>query len=166
MAHAIGTRLQLGYAGSITRSSDVVIQNRISAGAIPFGAPVHLNPDNTVALFGAGATNARFAGFAVRVVKQQQAIFEALGSYRKDELTDFLVRGSIAVPFKGVGTPTAGGVVFIRTALNPSFPDAAVGDVEAGADGANTVQLSNAHFTTGVTDSSGVIEVTVNERRI
>jgi len=165
-AQAIGIRLQLGYAGSITRSSDVVIQNRISAGELSFGAPVFLNPDNTVQLFGAGADNARFLGFAVRIVKQQQATFESVGGYRAGELTDVLVRGSLAVPFKGTGTPTAGGTVYIRTTLNPAFPDAAIGDVEAVADGTNTVALTNASFTTGITDSSGVIEATVNERRI
>ena len=165
-AQAIGIRLQLGYAGSITRSSDAIVQNRISASDLPFGAPVFLNPDNTVQLFGAGGADARFMGFAVRIVKQQQAIFETVGGYVAGELTDVLVRGSLAVPFKGQGTPTAGGSVYVRTALNAAIPDAAIGDVEAVADGANTVLISNASFTTGLVDGSGVIEVTVRERRI
>ena len=165
-AGVIGKRLTLGFPGSPTRSSDIVIVNRVSAGEIPFGSPVFLNPDNTVVLFGAGAADARFLGFAVRIVKQQQAIFESVGSYHAGELTDVLTRGSIAVPFKSAGTPTAGGTVYVRVAANAPFPDAQIGDVEAAADGVNTVELSGVRFTTGETDTSGVIEVTVTERRV
>jgi len=162
----IGKRLQLGIAGSITRSSDIVVVNRVSKGNILFGTPVILNTDNTVSAFDATGTSANFLGIAVRIVKQQTDMFETVGSYHDEELTDILVRGSIAVPFKGQGTPTAGGAVFVRIATNATLLDAQIGDIEAVADGTNTVQLTNARFTTGTTDSSGVIEVTVTERRI
>ena len=162
----IGTRLKLGYAGSITQSSDVVVQNRVCAGEIPFGAPVSIMPDDRFMFFGPEVEVDRFVGFAVRIVKQQQAIIESEGFYRDGELTDVLTRGSIAVIFKGTGAPTAGGAVYIRRSLNPAFPNAAIGDVEAAADGANNVLLPNVRFATGITDGSGVIEVTVTERRM
>ena len=164
-AQAIGKRLILGFAGSPTRSSDIVNINRVSTNEIPFGGAVMLNGDNTVSAFGATGTTANFLGIAVRIVKQQQAIFETVGSYRAGELTDVLVRGSIAVPFNGAGTPTAGGVVFVRTALNAAMPNARIGDIEAVADGTNTVPLTNARFTTGIVDNS-LVEITVTERRI
>ena len=164
---AIGIKLNLGYPGSVTRSGggDPVIASRVSAGEIPFGAPVYLNADNSVVLFGAGSTAARFMGFAVRIVKQPQSVFETVGGYRDGELSDVLTRGAVCVAFNGVGTPTAGGSVYVRTALNSTFPNSQIGDVEAAADGTNTVLLTNATFTTGeVVD--GVVEVTVNERRV
>jgi len=162
----IGKRLQQGYPGSPTRSSDIVVLNRVCVGELPFGAPVFLNPDNTVKQFGSDGADARFMGFAVRIVKEQQSIFETVGGYRDGELADVLTRGSISVPFKGTGTPTAGGSVYIRIAANASLPSAEIGDVEAAADGTNTVLISNARFTTGQTDDHGIIEVTVTERRV
>ena len=165
MSQAIGIRLKLGYAGSMTRSSDFIVQNRINSEAMPFGSGVMINPDNTVSAFGANGDENRFLGFAVRIVKQQQAIFENTGAYHKGELTDVMVRGSMAVPFRGTGTPTAAGAVFIRTARNPAFPNAQIGDVEAAPDGANTVRIPRASFATGIVEG-GLVEVTVTERRI
>jgi len=164
-AGVVGIRLQLGYPGSLTRSSDAVIQNRVASGVIPFGGGVLINPDNTVSAFGDGGGDARFIGFAVRIVKQQMAVLESVGSYRDTELTDILTRGSIAVSFRGTGTPTAAGSLYIRTALNAAFLNAQIGDVEAVADGTNNVLISNARFTTGIVQD-GLVEVTVTERRI
>jgi len=162
----IGTALNLGYPGSVSRSSDGTIVNRISAGDIPFGAAVVLNANNTVAPFGATSTDANFIGIAVRIVKQQTDVYAPMGGYKNMEPTDVFVRGDIPVAFKGVGTPTAGGAVFIRVAENPAIPNASIGDFEAQADGTNTVQINNLRFTTGRTDSSGVVEITVLTRRI
>jgi hypothetical protein len=163
----IGKALQLGYPGSISRSSDFVNVNRPAAGDIPFGAVTVLNPDNTVAAFGASNTANDFLGIAVRVVKQQTDIFSVMGSYHANDAADNCVRGNIAVPFKNAGTPTAGGAVYVRVAEDAAFPGALVGDIEAVADGTNNILLPNLRFTTGMTDAvSGVVEVTVLERRI
>ena len=162
----IGTAMQLGYPGSDSRSSDSVKVNRISGGDIPFGAAVVLNSDNSVAAFGATNTDANFLGIAVRTVKQQTDVFEPAGGYKNGDPTDVMVRGSVIVAFKGQGTPTAGGNVFIRIAANALLPTAAIGDIEAQADGTNTLQLTNLRFTTGRTDASGVVEISVLTRRI
>jgi len=165
-ASVIGKSLQLGYPGSDTRSSDQIKVNRLATGNIVFGVPVVLNGDNTVSTFGASNTAAQFLGIASRIVKQQTDIFNPMGGYRDKDPADVLVRGSVAVVFKGQGTPTAGGAVYIRIAANALIPEAAIGDIEAQADGTNTLLLDNLRFTTGQTDASGVIEVTVLERRI
>ena len=162
MSQAIGKRLQLGYAGSLTRSGDAIVVNRVSAGTVPFGGGLFITPDNRLAPTGAEPS---FVGFAKRIVKQQQSIHEAAGSYNEGELMDVLVRGSIAVPWGGAGTPTAGGSLYIRTAPNASMPNAKIGDVEAAADGTNTILIGNARFTTGIVEY-GLVEVTVTERRI
>jgi hypothetical protein len=157
--------MRMGYAGSMTRSSDAVVVNRVNVGGLVFGAAVQLNPDNTVSALNESSTDERFLGFAVRIVKQQQDIHETLGNYRDGELTDVMVRGSMAVHFRGAGAPTAGGAVYIRTALNPALPGAQVGDVESAPDGANSIQVTNARFTTG-SASDGLVEVTITERSV
>jgi hypothetical protein len=162
----IGKALNMGYPGTPSRSSDNVIVNRISEGKIVFGAAVALNPDNTVSAFGTDNTEDQFVGIARRVVKQQTDVWEPAGAYLDKEAADILTRGDIIVRFKNVGVPTAGGAVYIRVEENPLLPDAEIGDIEAEADGTNTLLLNNVRFTTGRTDETGVIEITVLTRRI
>ena len=162
----VGIALDLGYPGSISRSSDNVIVNRISAGVIPFGVAVARNPDNTVVAFGETHADADFIGIAGRIVKQQTDIFSPMGGYKSMEPVDIIARGDVPVAFNGTGTPVAGGAVYIRVAENTAFPNAAIGDFEAQADGANTILLENVRFTTGRTDANGVVEITVLTRRI
>lgn len=162
----IGKSLNMGYPGSDSHSSDTVKINRFSKGKIPFGAAVALNGDNTVSAFGADNTQEQFLGIAVREVKQQTDIYQPAGAYNNNEPTDVLVRGSVIVAFNGVGKPTAGGKVYIRIAKNSSIQGAEIGDIEAEADGDNTLLLPNIRFTTGRTDASEVVEVTVLERQI
>ena len=168
-AQVVGKRLPLGSAGTVTQGSDTLVTNRISNDIIPFGSAVALNGDNTVAAFGATNIASNFVGFAVRIVKQQQAVFETVGAYSNGELADVLTRGVIAVNFKGQGTPQAGSPVFLRIAENELLPNAMIGDVEAQADvvgeDTNTIQITNAVFRTGIV-TDGVVEVTVTERRV
>ena len=137
----IGKSLNLGYPGTLSHSSDNIVVNRTSAGDIPFGAAVVLNPENTVAAFGAADTADNFLGIAVRIVKQQTSVFEVMGSYHEYDAADICVRGSVIVTFNGAGIPTAGGPVYIRRLLNPAYPGSAVGDIEAAADGANNILI-------------------------
>ncbi len=160
----IGTSLNLGYPGSFSRMSDCVISNRTAKDKIPFGAPVVLNDDNTYSLFATGNTADDFVGVAVREVKQQTDFYEVSGIYNKGEPTDVLLRGSVTVEIKN-GTPKAQGIVYIRTALNSSYPNSEIGDFEAAADGINTVELKNVKFTTGQIDGNGVAEITILTRQ-
>ncbi len=240
--------LNKGFVGGLTRDRDAIIHNRAvqttDASSIPFGAPVSLNPNNTVSLWGAVATTlttalalsatttldvvaltqsapaganvvltsgvntqtavladaaavgatvltvvsftptyaypigsaanientvGQFLGIALREVKSAEtysitAPTTPLGShYYPGDPCDVLERGTVAVVCQ-LGTPTAGGTVYLRVALNGTYPSAVVGGFEAEADGANNVVLTNAKWTTGLVDANNVAEVTLLNR--
>lgn len=160
---AIGKKLNYGYVGSISRSIDAVTTNKLSKGAIPFGAPVVLNSDNTYSVFGATNTAADFVGIAVREVKQAIDYSTSASGYYDKERTDALNRGTICIKVNN-GAPTANGKVYIRIKENVAVPKGVVGGFEAVADGTNTVELSNVKFSTGNVDANSVAEVTILTR--
>lgn len=164
---AIGKSLNLGYPGNISRSSDAVISNRLVRSTdtdnINFGDPVVLNADNTVSTFGATGTAATFLGIAVREVKQNTDYFTSQGFYSPGQPCDVAERGTLTVTCN-VGTPTAGGAVYVRIAANAAFPNGVVGGFEATADGTNTIQLTNVKWKTGKLDANKVAEVTILTR--
>lgn len=159
----IGKQLNYGYVGSISRSIDAVVTNKLSKGKIPFGAPVVLNSDNTYSVFGETNTAADFVGIAVREVKQSTNYNSGTTEYEDKERTDVLSRGSICIKVN-LGTPTANGKVYIRISKNDANPDGIVGGFEAEADDTHTIELSNVRFTTGKLDSNKVAEVTILSR--
>lgn len=163
----VGKSLNLGYPGNVSRSADAIITARVvspdDAAAIPFGSPVVLNTDNTYSLFGASSTAATFAGVAVREVKQSTDYFSANGSYSPGQVCDVIERGSVTVVCN-VGTPTAGGKVYVRITANGSIPAGVVGGFEAAADSTNTVEITNARWKTGKIDANNVAEITILTR--
>ncbi|WNF07259.1 structural cement protein Gp24 [Brevibacillus borstelensis] len=163
----IGKSLNLGYPGNISRSADAIIDNRVvkptDTENINFGDPVVLNDDNTYSKFGATGTAATFGGIAVREVKQSTDYFSAQGFYAPGQPCDVATRGTLTVVCN-VGTPKAGGSVYIRTATNAAIPDGVIGGFEAAADGANTVEIPNLKWTTGKLDANKVAEVTILTR--
>jgi hypothetical protein len=169
----IGKLMNLGYAGSVSRSAEAIIDNRtvksvLNAGnetepSINFGDPVILNSDNTYSKFGATGTMAAFIGVAVREVKQATDYFATTGAYLPGQPADVLARGDITVVCN-VGTPTAGGKVYIRTVANGAIPTGVVGGFEAAADGTNSIEITNARWTTGNIDSNKVAEITLLSR--
>lgn len=188
----IGTSLNFGFPGTFSRNGDCVITPRQvkstdSAGP-KFGAAVVLIQDalngkwSDAAVFIAAAgtvvmtqgTNGAFAGFAVREVKTltsfntSQPITPLLQGYAPGDIADVLERGSISIVLKNpqatVNGYVAGGKVYLRIALNGSFPSAAVGDLEVSADGGNTLQLTNVYQQSGLNDANNVSEVTVMSR--
>jgi len=164
----IGKALNFGYAGNVSRSHDAIITNRIvkpsDSVSINFGDAVVLNGDNTFSKFGAAGTAAAFAGIAVREVKQSTVFGSNVGgSYAPAEPCDVLVRGTATVVCN-VGTPTAGGDVHVRIAANGAIPAGVIGGFEAAADGANTIKLTGAKWTTGKLDANRVAEVTLTQR--
>jgi hypothetical protein len=78
---------------------------------------------------------------------------------------DGLVQGTINVSCNN-GTPTAGGNVYIRVALNGAIPAGVIGDLEAVADGANTVLLTNFKWKTGFKEIDNTAQVTILARTI
>ena len=149
------------------------------ANNIPFGGTVILIPDSTggtyqkvadfITLGGSFTTGAQFGGVAVREVKTNLAGYPytpGVGNvnyYAPGSMAEVILRGSVTVLIT-VGTPQAGNPVYIRIALNGAIPAGVVGDLEAAADGGNTVELTGVVFRTGVQDANGVTEITIQNR--
>ena len=108
-------------------------------------------------------TFAQFAGVAAREVKQSTDYFAAQGEYLPGQPCDVIERGSVTVTCN-VGTPVAGGAVYVRIAANAGIPTGVVGGFEAAADGTNTIQLTNVMWKTGKIDANKVAEVTILTR--
>lgn len=165
---AIGLSLGYGFAGNVSRTPDCIIAAKPvaeSSASIPFGCPVVLNTDNTYSSpASVGLSAANFAGLAVAEVKQGYAFppGNQVGTYESGQACDVLQRGVMSVK-NYHGTPTAGGTVYARTVLNPSFPSEPVGAIRADSDSAFTVALPNTYFTTGLVDSNSICEITITK---
>lgn len=162
----IGIKLNNGYAGTVSRTADCVIQNRIAKGAdIAFGQAVILNDDNTFSIVGADTTEVRIAGIAVREVIQANVFNpQSNPNYVANMPCDVLVRGQCTVKCKR-GTPKAGDPVYVRIKPNAAYQDSLVGDFEAVNDAGNVIAVSNIEWTTGILDANKVAEVTVKTRQ-
>jgi hypothetical protein len=172
-ATTIGTSLQQGFPGTVSRSGDNVIWGRqvqaTDVNGPAFGAPCVINANNTYSDVGAfiagGGTLSMpiLAGVAVREAKSFTNFLAQSGvlSYQPGDTADVLLRGECPVVV-GVGTPVAGGPVFIRVSANGA--NTLVGGYEAAADGAHTFTVTNAKFTTGVMDANGVAEIAILSR--
>lgn len=178
------TGLNLGFPGKISRLGDRVIASRpvlsTTANPIAFGSGCVIIPTagggdtvQSIADFIAGGgtfTAAKFAGVAISEVLTNPSFTSMLtpyapttGSYVQGQMAELLERGSIAVTIN-VGTPVSQAPVYVRVALNASIPAGVVGGFEAAADGANTVQLTNVVFRTGLIDSNNIAEITLQSR--
>lgn len=178
----VGKSLNLGFAGKISRNPLMKISARMvksildgngaeTLSAIPFGAAVVVNADNTYSLFGdsgsgvSAATYANFGGIAVSEVQQSMSYglgtnVSGNGSYLPNTPADVLQVGTTTVFCKD-GTPTANGLVYITTVAGGSI---AVGDFVCSTSptgGGTAVQVTNARWTTGKKDASGITEITL-----
>ena len=163
--YAIGKSMNYGFPGTYSRTPDDVIMARPvkdDSDAVPFGMAVVLNADNTYSLAGADATMANFAGVAVRIVKQTvQYMDQTQAAYQPGEMCSVLERGNVAVVCN-VGTPTAGGKVYLRISANAG--NTIVGGFEAQSDTTHTVEITNARWATGLKDSNNVAELCIMTR--
>lgn len=160
----IGTMMNFGYAGTQSRQADAIIQNRVADGNIPFGLAVKLTAQNKWKLVATGDTAAAVAGIAVREVIQANTYNpQSNPDYLSGDPCDVMTRGNVVVKCQR-GTPTAGGAVYVRITANATYANAVVGGFEAEADAANTVQVTNIEWTTGLVDSNGMAEVTIKTR--
>ena len=160
----IGIMMNAGYAGTQSRTADAIIQNRIADGAIAFGQAVVLTADNKWKLVGTGTTAVQVAGIAVREVVQANTFNpQSNPDYLDGTPCDVMVRGNCTVKCQR-GTPVSATAVYVRITKNDTYPDAVVGGFEATADGANTIQVDNIEWTTGVMDANNMTEVTVKTR--
>ncbi len=163
---AIGKTLDIGYAGTVSRSQDCIISNRAvnkESNEIVFGQAVVLEGDNTVRKIKTGDTADKFFGIAIREVKQTTDYISSSGSYLPSSPCEILERGTVVVKCNN-GTPKAGGKVYVRIDINESVQKGVVGEFEAVEDTDKTVELSNVVFTTGKVDTNGNVEITILTR--
>lgn len=160
----IGIMMNVGYAGTQSRTADAIIQNRIAEGTIAFGQAVALTDTNKWRLVKTGDTAAVVAGIAVREVVQANTFDpQSNPDYVANVPCDVMVRGNCTVKCQR-GTPASGTAVYVRITANNTYPNAVVGGFEAEADDANTIQVTNIEWTTGVMDANGNVEVTIKTR--
>lgn len=161
---AIGISMLSGYAGTQSRTADAIIQNRIAKSNISFGHAVVLTNDNKWDNVVEGTTAAQIAGIAVREVVQANTFDpQSNPDYMAETPCDVMVRGNCTVKCQR-GTPKSGDAVYVRVKANVTYHDAVVGGLEATADDANTVQVTNIEWTTGVMDANGMTEITIKTR--
>ena len=143
----IGKTMPNGFAGSYAQQPDMIIDTHPAGGtaAITFGTPLKYDGTKVVAM-GASDTAAKFVGIASREVKTTLTYLEqGVGQYAPGEPVSVFKRGVVNVICQK-GTPALGGAVYLRVTANTSFPNAVVGGLEAEADSANTVQLTNCQW--------------------
>lgn len=161
---AIGISMLSGYAGTQSRTADAIIQNRIAKSNISFGHAVVLTNDNKWDNVVEGTTAAQIAGIAVREVVQANTFDpQSNPDYMAETPCDVMVRGNCTVKCQR-GNPKSGDAVYVRVKANATYQDAVVGGLEATADDANTVQVTNIEWTTGVMDANGMAEITIKTR--
>lgn len=161
---AIGISMLSGYAGTQSRTADAIIQNRIAKSNISFGHAVVLTNDNKWDNVVEGTTVERIAGIAVREVVQANTFDpQSNPDYMAETPCDVMVRGNCTVKCQR-GTPKSGDAVYVRVKANATYKDAVVGGLEAIADAANTVRVTNIEWTTGVMDANGMTEITIKTR--
>lgn len=154
-------RMPFGVPGDVTRRDQAAIESHIF-GATPFtayGLPVKLSSGKVIPMGAGDATQVPF-GFLVRPFPTQGAnASDPLGTSVPPTSgeADVLRRGYIMVKCN-VGTPALNGTVYMRITANGG--NTIIGGIEATADGANTITLTNVVFN-GPADSSGNVELAV-----
>ena len=164
---AIGISMNYGFPGTYARTPDDIVTSRQlkeGSDAVPFGACLMANSDNTYSPVDSTFTADKFGGIALRVVKQAVSYEDQNQTgYNAGEMVSSINRGAVVVTCNS-GTPTAGGKVYVRIKANASVVGGVVGGFEAAADGENTVELTNLQWTNGYVDANGVAEVTILNR--
>ncbi len=154
------TRMPAGIPGALSRPDEATVEAQIMDSAAPatgFGQAVRLNNGKVAALV-SSSTATDVYGFVVRTFPSISGLpgsAFADGAPNPAEPVPVLVRGYMGVSCNA-GTPAKGGQVYVRV-QNPATGKP-VGGVEAVADGANTVTVTNCIFT-GPMDSNNLTEI-------
>jgi hypothetical protein len=160
----LGIAMNNGYAGTVSRTADAIIQSRIAESDLSFGKAVILTADNTWDVVAADTVAAGIAGIVVREVVQANTFDpQSNPNFPANTPCDVLVRGNVAVHCLR-GTPAAGAAVYVRVAANETYPASKIGDFEASADSTNSIAVANIEWTTGNMDANGIAEVTIKSR--
>jgi hypothetical protein len=186
----IGTQMSVGFPGQYSRNGDCVItsgQVRSTDTVTPnFGDAAVLNFDtaNDVSSAQQAIANAvpptmsqgvasSFMGVFAREVKTltsfvaQPGAVAVLAGYAAGQQADIIERGAVTVQIQNPSSTAIkkGGKVYLRLVAGTGT---VLGAFEPAADGGNTIQITNAFFTTGLTstDANGnlVAEITLLSR--
>lgn len=111
---------------------------------------------------------ALLGGLAVREVKTQLTYpitpgSSVIGTYLPGQMTEAMVSGTIIGQIY-VGTPVAGGAIWLRVIANGGIPAGVVGQLEAAPDGVNNVRIPGWLFKTGVLDANNFAEINILNR--
>lgn len=159
----IGKSLNNGFAGSFARTPDSIIVTRPNNGGgdILFGAALVYDGTGGVKPADGSFAASAFVGIAGRETKSALNYLsqDGGGVYAPDEAVSVVQRGSINVICK-VGAPVVGGKVYVRIVAETGKE---IGDLEATADDANNVALTNAQWG-GDKDANGVCELVLLTR--
>ncbi|MGN5479513.1 structural cement protein Gp24 [Cupriavidus basilensis] len=156
-------RMPAGFAGDVQRADQATIEPQIIDPTNPptlFGLPVKI-VNGKVQPVGAGDTAAAVYGFNVRAYPIQGNGTDPLGTATPPTsgITDVMKRGYIMAILGGTTDASKNGAVYVRVAAPAAGKP--IGGVEAAADGANTIALTNAYFT-GPKDAYGTVELAFN----
>lgn len=146
---AIHTRMPAAFPGTMSRRQECTAEP-IQFGATPpteFGMPV----DKSGNALTSASTATDIYGFAITVYPTMDTapVAKSMG--------DALRRGYLNAKVR-VGSPSRTAKVYIR--INAGTDEKPVGGIEAVADGANTIELTNAQFLGEALD--GVTEISFN----
>lgn len=157
----IGKEMPHGFAGAYARQPDMIVNTRPAGGDIPFGLALTYDENKDVVVFGNAASN-NFIGVAGMEIKSAVTWPTQNGQYAEGEPVSVFMRGSINVKCQR-STPSLGGAVYVRTAVNDTYPGCVVGGFEAEADSGKTQMLGNCQWG-GAADANGVAELIILTR--
>jgi hypothetical protein len=160
---AIGKSLNYGFAGSYARTPDCITVTRpnTSGGNIRLGTVLVYDATGGVKPSDGTFTADKFVGIASRETKTMLNYLDqdSGAEYAPDEPVSVFQRGNISVACTQ-GAPTVGGAVYVRIVADTGK---AIGDLEAVADGANSILLTNAGWGGGK-DANGTCELVLLSR--
>lgn len=164
---AIKYRMGAGYAGTVSRPDEAVIEPTLSDATSPvaqYGLAVNLNAASTGVRQVAGTDTAIF-GFGVRPYPFQPSSASGFGAAAFGvggpgayQAVDVLKSGYILVPING--TAVKGGTVYIWVAA--SSGNHIQGGAEVAASAGNTIALDAKSYFNGPADASGIGEIAFN----
>lgn len=156
----IGTDMPHGQAGSYARQPDMIVNTRPAGeGVIPFGAALTYDSNKRAVVFGTQSDN-KFIGVAAREIKPAlDYLNQSIGQYSYGDPVPVFMRGAVNVKCQR-STPSLGGAVYVRTAVNESYPGCVVGGFEAESDSGKTVMLGNCQWGGGA-DADGIAELKI-----
>lgn len=158
MAGKVLNALSKGFAGTVSRSVDEIIESFVNKDtvAIPFGAPVALSSNGVVIAKSAASNAPTVIGVAVRIAKTNDTYGTDDAKYNVNELVDVIKRGTVSVKCVS-GTPALGGDVYFNTAGEFT--------AEATTSSVANTKIANAVWKTGA-DSNKIAEVALLTRKL